>query len=129
MNGALKIIGFSLAAAMLAMTLRPVSKPAGTVVAVAAGTMLLFFAITRVSEGAGIMGNLAARAGMSGDSLKAVMKMIGMTYLTEFAVSVCRDAGEEGLADKVAMCGKALLFSLTLPLLSEIASLAVSLAP
>lgn len=129
MSGALKMIGFSLAAAMLAMTLRPVSKPAGTVIAVAAGTMLLFFAVTRVAAGVEMMNALAERAGMSGESLRAVMKMIGMTYLTEFAVSVCRDAGEEGLSDKVAMCGKALLFSLTLPLLSEIASLAVALAP
>ncbi len=129
MSGTLQMIGFSLVAALLAMTLRPVSKPAGAVIAVCAGTMLLFFAISRVGEGVGALSNLAARAGLTGASLQAVMKMIGMTYLTEFAVSVCRDAGEEGLADKVAMCGKALLFSLTLPLLTEIASLAVSLAP
>ena len=58
-----------------------------------------------------------------------LMKLAAMAYLTEFSVQACRDAGEEGLAARAALCGKALLMAETLPLAARIGELALSLTP
>ena len=114
MSGALRLAGFVLAAALFAFTLRAAHKAAGAAVALAAGEALQ---------------SLAQRAGIGADTAALLLKLTGMAYVTEFAVQACRDAGEEGLAEKAALCGKMLLFAQTLPLIVEIGELTLSLTP
>ena len=62
-------------------------------------------------------------------TVQMLVRLVGMAYVTEFAAQACRDAGEEGLAAKAALCGKMLLLAQTLPLILEIGDLTLSLAP
>lgn len=129
MSGALRLAGFVLAAALFAFTLRAAHKAAGAAVALAAGVMLFFFAATQMAPAVEALQSLAQRAGIGADTAALLLKLTGMAYVTEFAVQACRDAGEEGLAEKAALCGKMLLFAQTLPLIVEIGELTLSLTP
>ena len=129
MSGALRLAGFVLAAALFAFTLRAAHKAAGAAVALAAGVMLVFFAATQLAPAVEALQSLAQRAGIGADTAALLLKLTGMAYVTEFAVQACRDAGEEGLAEKAALCGKMLLFAQTLPLIVEIGELTLSLTP
>lgn len=129
MSGALRLAGFVLAAALFAFTLRAAHKAAGAAVALAAGVMLFFFAATQLAPAVEALQSLAQRAGIRADTAALLLKLTGMAYVTEFAVQACRDAGEEGLAEKAALCGKMLLFAQTLPLIVEIGELTLSLTP
>ena len=129
MSGALRLAGFVLAAALVAFTLRAAHKAAGAAVALAAGVMLFFFAATQLAPAVEALQSLAQRAGIGADTAALLLKLTGMAYVTEFAVQACRDAGEEGLAEKAALCGKMLLFAQTLPLIVEIGELTLSLTP
>ncbi len=129
MSGALRLAGFVLAAALFAFTLRAAHKAAGAAVALAAGVMLFFFAATQLAPAVEALQSLAQRAGIGADTAALLLKLTGMAYVTEFAVQACRDAGEEGLAEKAALCGKMLLFAQTLPLIVEIGELTLSLTP
>ena len=73
--------------------------------------------------------SLGQRAGVGSQTAARLIKMLGMAYITEFAYQACKDAGEEGLAAKAALCGKALLLLETLPLVLEIGDLALSMVP
>ena len=129
MSGALRLAGFVLAAALFAFTLRAAHKAAGAAVALAAGVMLFFFAATQLAPAVEALQSLAQRAGIGADTAALLLKLTGMAYVTEFTVQACRDAGEEGLAEKAALCGKMLLFAQTLPLIVEIGELTLSLTP
>ena len=129
MSGALRLAGFVLAAALFAFTLRAAHKAAGAAVALAAGVMLFFFAATQLAPAVEALQSLAQRAGIGADTAALLLKLTGKAYVTEFAVQACRDAGEEGLAEKAALCGKMLLFAQTLPLIVEIGELTLSLTP
>lgn len=129
MSEALRLAGFVLAAALFAFTLRAAHKAAGAAVALAAGVMLFFFAATQLAPAVEALQSLAQRAGIGADTAALLLKLTGMAYVTEFAVQACRDAGEEGLAEKAALCGKMLLFAQTLPLIVEIGELTLSLTP
>ena len=129
MSGALRLAGFVLAAALFAFTLRAAHKAAGAAVALAAGVMLFFFAATQLAPAVEALQSLAQRAGIGADTAALLLKLTVMAYVTEFAVQACRDAGEEGLAEKAALCGKMLLFAQTLPLIVEIGELTLSLTP
>ena len=129
MNDALKTAGVAIIAALIAFTLRAAHKQAGTAAALAAGIMLFFYAVTRLSIGAKTLRSLAEQAGVENEMLMMMFKMVGLAYVTEFAVQCCQDAGENGLAAKAGLCGKMLLMLETLPLISRIGETVFSLSP
>ncbi|MBR4359888.1 MAG: hypothetical protein IKP32_04660 [Clostridia bacterium] len=129
MNEALRMTGFAVTAAMMAMTLRQANRQAGTGVALAAGLMLFFSAITQGAGAVEALRSLSRQAGVGDGTVTLLMKLLAMAYVTEFAVQACRDAGEEGLAARAALCGKMLLMAQTLPLILEIGQLTLSLVP
>ena len=129
MSEALRVAGFSAAAAMLCFTLRAANRQAGAAVAMAAGLMLFFSAVTQLSAVTETMNSLSRQAGLGDGTMKLLLKLVAMAYITEFSAQACRDAGEEGLASKAALCGKMLLMVQTLPLISEIGQLTLALTP
>ncbi len=121
--------GVAAVAAMLSFTLRAAHRQAGAAVAMAAGLMLFFFALTQLGAAVEVLRSLSDRSGIGQQTVTLLLKLIAMAYVTEFAVQACRDAGEDGLAGKAALCGKMLLMVQTLPLISEIGELTFSLIP
>ena len=129
MSEALRVAGFSAAAAMLCFTLRAANRQAGAAAAIAAGLILFFSAISQLSAVTETMQSLSRQAGVGDETMKLLLKLIAMAYITEFSAQACRDAGEEGLASKAALCGKMLLMAQTLPLVLEIGEMALKLCP
>lgn len=129
MSQTLRMAGFAAAAAMIAFTLRSAHREAGTAVALAAGMMLFFTALTQLSGAVETLRMLSQKAGVGQETVALLIKLVGMAYVTEFAAQACRDAGEEGLAGKAALCGKLLLMAQTLPLIVEISELTLALVP
>ncbi len=121
--------GFAAVAAMLSFTLRAAHKQAGAATAMAAGLMLFFFALTQLGTAVEALRSLSERAGIGQQTVTLLLKLVAMAYVTEFAVQACRDAGEDGLAGKAALCGKMLLMAQTLPLILEIGDMTLALAP
>ena len=129
MTETLRMAGFACAAALLSFTLRAAHRQAGAAAAMAAGLMLFFFALTYIAPAVEALKTLSERAGVGRQTVTLLLKLMAMAYVTEFAVQACRDAGEEGLAGKAALCGKMLLMAQTLPLITEIGDLTLSLIP
>jgi stage III sporulation protein AD len=50
-------------------------------------------------------------------------KALGICILTSVASSFCRDLGEEKIAEKLELCGKAALMFLSLPVLEYLLNL------
>ena len=57
----------------------------------------------------------------------AILKGGGIAVISHICATVCRDSGEDTLAECVEMAGKAEMFLLCIPLMSEVLSLAKEL--
>ena len=51
--------------------------------------------------------------------LEALLKTTGMAILVEYSVSICKDLGENSIANKIDFGGKLIIISLTIPVISE----------
>lgn len=129
MSEMLKTAAFAVLAAMGAFLLKSMDRQAGTAVALAAGVMLLLTVFSRFAPAAETLTRLSLHTGMDGDTTERLLKMVGVAYIAEFACQTCRDAGEEGLAQKTVLCGKMLLLTQTLPLIGQIADVTMELIP
>lgn len=110
------LVGAAVIAALLALALRGAWPVAAVVLTLAAGLMLLTAAITAAQP---VMERVTAL--LTNDILDSqyayiLLKALGIALLTQTAADVCRDAGENGLAGKVELCGQVLLLVCGLPL-------------
>ncbi len=54
---------------------------------------------------------------MDASYIMTLMKMLGITYLAEFASGICKDAGYQAVAVQIEMFGKLTILVLSLPIL------------
>lgn len=50
--------------------------------------------------------------------LSVLLKITGISILTEYAVSVCKDSGESSIASKIDLGGKIIVISMSIPVIS-----------
>ena len=129
MSDSLRVAGFAVTAAMICFALRAAHRQAGAAAALAAGLMLFFCAVTQMTAAVDALQSLSRKAGVGEGTVMLLLKLVAMAYVTEFSAQACRDAGEEGLGMKAALCGKMLLMAQTLPLIAEIGEIALGLVP
>lgn len=49
------------------------------------------------------------------DYFPIVIKILGIAYITEFAVALCNDAGEKAIGNKIELAGKISIFFAAIP--------------
>lgn len=52
--------------------------------------------------------------------LRTLMKIVGITYISELASDLCRDAGYQGIAGQVQMFGKLSVLAVSIPILTAL---------
>ena len=57
------------------------------------------------------------------------MKITGIAFLTEFAVSICKDSGESAIASKIDLGGKAIIIGMSIPIISALLELIIKILP
>ena len=67
--------------------------------------------VTQLREGVGPQGL---------EYLQIMVKAVGIALLGQFAMSACKDAGENALAFGVSLCTKAAILTAALPLLTQL---------
>lgn len=54
---------------------------------------------------------------IEGSYITTLIKMLGITYIAEFAAGICKDAGYQAIAVQIEMFGKLTILVLSLPIL------------
>ncbi len=125
----LQIAGLGVAAALLAMVVRGSRPEIASLIAMAAGVLVFFLAISRLQAVVAVMEQLVQKAGLAQDYLKVLLKVVGIAYVSEFASQTCRDAGEDSLAAKVEMGGKVLVLAMASPIIVALVELVLEVVP
>ena len=58
--------------------------------------------------------------GLDSEYISILLKMAGIAYLTQFAVSLCRDAGQGAVAGQIGFAGKISMLIVSLPILQAL---------
>lgn len=129
MAAALKIAGVAVIAVSAAALLRSVRPELAVQVSLAAGVVILGYAISLLSGVTEELSRMAAEIGLEDGSLKAVLKVTGIAYVAQFASDVCRDAGESAVASRAELAGRILMIAAAFPLISSTVSALRGLFP
>ena len=124
----LQLAGFSTAAALAALTLRRLRPEMGAALALAAGVLLTGLVLPSLVQVAEGISGLAKIGGVKDATLTTLLKITGMSLLADFAAQTCRDAGEEGLAQRMELAGRVMILLLALPTMQALLEQILSLA-
>jgi len=73
--------------------------------------------------------SLANQTAINNEFLKLLIKITGIAFLTEFAVSICKDAGESAIASKVDIGGKVIIVSMSIPIIAGLMETILKILP
>lgn len=123
-----QIAGFAVCAAAIALTMRRIRPEAAPVLVIAAGTLATMLILPQLAEIIDGVRALASSGGVQDAYMTPLLKVAGISLLMDFSAQTCRDAGEEGLAIKVELCGRVMLIALVLPVMEALLSQILSLS-
>lgn len=111
----------------LSMYVKQVRSDMALCITLAGAIFLLWGIFPRVNLLVSDIRSFTALRGMDGDYITAILKIIGISYLCEFAADICLDAGEGSVARHVETIGKVTVAFIALPIVEDVFSLILDL--
>ena len=118
-----KIIGVALVTAFAAVFLRGSKPELALAVTIAGAALIPLFAVDLLSASFQIFSDIAAKTGIDDSLVKIVVKIVAIGYLVEFSAGVVEDFGSKSVADKLVFAGKAVIFTVSLPIFESLLTL------
>ena len=124
-----KIIGVGLIALIIIILLKQYKPEFVIYVSLLAGALIIFMVLDKLIGIIELLSNLSNRAGINGQFLGILLKITGIAFLTEFAISICNDSGETAIANKIDLGGKIIIIAISVPIISSLLELIIKILP
>lgn len=125
----IKIIGVGFISVIIIVILKQYRPEYTIYVSILAGVIIIGMLINPISGILDIINNISSKTNINPQFLKILIKITGIAILTEFAVSICKDAGESAVASKIDIGGKIIIVSLSMPIIQALLETAIKILP
>lgn len=119
--------GFAIITAVVAVLLRQQKPEYAVIISICSGILIIAMILSSLIPAISEINSLINLSGISSEYGKIIIKSLGICFITQFAADTCRDANETALASKLETAGKIAVLLISLPMIKNIAELAVKL--
>ncbi len=124
-----KIIGIGLIGLVIIIILKQYRPEYAIYASIIAGVLILFLAMEKISGIINLLQSISDKTYINKNFLNILLKITGIAILTEFAVSVCTDAGEKAIANKVEIGSKVIIITMSIPIITSLLELITKILP
>ena len=124
----IKIIGIALVALIIIILLKQYKPEFAIYISLLTGVLILFLVMDELKGIIALLQSLASKASIN-TFLVLLIKITGIAFLSEFAVSVCKDSGEGAIASKIEIGSKIIIISMSIPILSSLLEIILKILP
>ena len=93
------------------------------------GVLILFLVMDKLVGVINLIQSISNKASINSGFLELLLKITGIAFLAEFAVSVCKDSGESAIASKIELGSKIIIISLSIPIISNLLEIILKILP
>lgn len=115
------IIAFGICGCIFCLVLKQYQRPQSILLGIAVCCILLAAVLPQAEELIGSASAFFSQTGMEPEYFAILCKALGIAYLTQLGMDICRDCGENAIGTAVEISGRICLAVLTLPLFTTIA--------
>lgn len=113
----IKIAMIGLGGVMLALMFRQQKSEYALYISLAAAILILVFSVNRLTIVMETIQKIEDYIHIDSAMIKILIKMIGITYVAEFATGICKDAGFGALGSQIEMFAKLSIMAVSVPVL------------
>lgn len=129
MEEIIKIIGIGLMALIIVIVLKQYRPEYAIYVSIIAGVLILVLSMQKITGIVNLLKSIADKTYINTQFLSILLKITGIAIVTEFAVSICSDAGEKAIASKIEIGSKVIIIAMSIPIISSLLELIIEILP
>ena len=125
----MKLVGLALVSTILCLIIKKDRPEMAMFIAILTGIMILLSVTYQFNFIIESINELANRANIPTMYISLIIKLIGIAYLMEFAIQICKDCGEGNIASKLEFGGKIIVMTMSFPILVSIIDMILNIIP
>ena len=118
-----KIAILGIVGALLGIMLKGQKKEYELFVSLGVSLCIFYFLMSKLKLVVSVINRMQDYVELDTSYIAILIKMIGITYVAEFAVNLCKDAGYSTIASQIAMFSKISILLLALPVIEAFLNL------
>ena len=123
----MQLVGIAMVSTILCIVIKKDRPEMANFVALTAGIIILLSVVMKLSFIVDGIQSLADKVNIPSMYISLIIKLIGICYIIEFAISLCNDCGERSIASKLEFGGKIIIMTMSFPILLSIVDTIISL--
>ena len=123
----IKIVLIAITGVFLSLILKRTNPAFSAILSVITGVIIIGFLINDIKNLIDTVNVFNTSYGVSFDNIKLLIKILGISYITQFASSISEDCGEKYIAQKIEFAGRIFILSFSLPILIELLNTIIGL--
>lgn len=124
-----KIIGIALIALIIIIMLKQYRPEYAVFISILTGVLILFLVMDRLTGIINLIESIQSKFSINTQFISLLIKITGIAFLSEFAVSICKDSGEAAIASKIELGSKIIIISMSIPIISNLLEIILKILP
>ena len=125
----IQIIGIAIISTTLCLVIKKDRPEIAMFIGILTGIIILSSVIFKLGFIIESINDLANKANIPSVYIRLIIKLIGIAYLMEFAIQLCKDCGEGNIASKLEFGGKIIVMTMSFPILLSIVEMVLNIIP
>lgn len=129
MDDIIKIVGVGLIGLIIVIIVKQYRPEFAIYISIICGILILMFVMDKLIVVVDLIKSVADKSSINSSYIGLLLKITGIAFLAEFAVSVCKDAGEGAIANKIEIGSKVIIIFLSIPIISNLLEIILKILP
>lgn len=107
---------------LTAIQFKSVKPEYGIMISVAGCIFIFIYSMSRIGDIISMIDKLSELTSISRDYIKILLKITGITFISEISSDIAKDCGYSAVANQLQIFGKLTILAISLPVFSELIS-------
>lgn len=116
-------------AVILAITIKNQSQQISLLISITTGILIFLIILPSLENVIEAIFDIIKKLDIGIGYIGIILKIIGISYISEFCTQICQDAGENAIASKIELGGKVIIMLISVPIITELLDLITKLIP
>lgn len=125
----IKIIVIALIALIIIIMLKQYRPEYAIFISILTGVLILLLVMDRLTGIINLIESIQSKFSINTQFIALLIKITGIAFLSEFAVSICKDSGEAAIASKIELGSKIIIISMSIPIISSLLEIILKILP
>lgn len=121
------IVGIAISALILSIFLKNYNKTLSFVIVISASVLIFFQILSGISNIFDSLKSISENVKPVTEYIKLMVKVLGITLISQFIADMCRDCGESALASTTEIGAKIIVITMILPLFETVIKIVTGL--